>query len=1126
MRNRLWACALALVLAVSGLHAQTKEMVSLREEAAQAVKKGRVAAADSLYRQYVRLYAAGGYDKNFDYSEVLCWLVNRDVQLGKIDEAIALQQQVAEVRRTATDCTYGQWAVATSDLASLFSRKGNYEKAIELGEEALRMLKEKFGPKHNYYCVALANQASYYAARGYQGDYERAVTMSEEAIKHLKKSSPEYVNAVNQLVVFYIQTGNKAKASLLAQQTLKETTKMAGQASAGGAVVLNNNAIRLANSGNYAGALELMHIAKSYYDSSGQTNSLAYGKILTNMATFCSHLHQYKEAAALLEQAMPVIAKAANQQHPDYLRCVSDLADVYKAMGNLEDAGDLALLSEQISQSMGQQDNVKYGKSLSKQASSFASNGNYQRAIETERKALELFANRGDSVDMAASLDNLANYLFADGQHGQALAEAERALAIFRRRSEPSVVYAQSLNNSAILYYKDQQQKQAMDYGQQALEMYRLLGDTLNAYYARVVANNALFDFVDGRTAQAIAMGQRAVALHRQLLGDTHPYNVPLLYNLAVYLLKDGQGAEASQNYLQALRLQADYVRTNFLHMTSEERENFWTQKSYVFQLAPMLAYLDRDNPEKDAEMLTQAYNAILFTKGILLNSDIDFQQLLKRSGDEQLLKKYNQLAMLRQSEEDYMKREVKQRDAQVVRRMKEQAYRLERELVNGCKEYGAFTENLNITTERIRSVLRDDEVAIEFADVYINGVGTTYLALLLRKGSPVPELVRLFSEQDLASLRYGRQNFWEAMKNIDGINAIYNDPKLGSMVWQPLMERLKGVKTIYFSPTALFYQMGVEYLLCDGQQRIGDRFAVYRLSSTKNLAKRGNKETLKSAVLFGGLNYDMTLDEILMQRKNLASSGIFDEDHSDVALGALAYNAGGQRAIDSLALRGSVMPLDGTRLETFHIAELLLQKEIPTRVLMDNEGIEEAFKALSGKENTIVHIATHGFAFDKKELKQQHQQLLFLGDQNNMADNSLNYSGLLLSGANYVLKGNKLSGDVEDGVLTAREIAQVDLSKTDLVVLSACQTALGEIREDGVFGIQRGFKKAGARSLIMSLWKVDDFATEQMMTTFYRHLTEGDSRHDAFRKAQLELRQKGGANPYYWASFILLDGE
>ena len=365
MRNRLWACALALVLAVSGLHAQTKEMVSLREEAAQAVKKGRVAAADSLYRQYVRLYDAGGYDKNFDYSEVLCWLVNRDVQLGKIDEAIALQQQVAEVRRTATDCTYGQWAVATSDLASLFSRKGNYEKAIELGEEALRMLKEKFGPKHNYYCVALANQASYYAARGYQGDYERAVTMSEEAIKHLKKSSPEYVNAVNQLVVFYIQTGNKAKASLLAQQTLKETTKMAGQASAGGAVVLNNNAIRLANSGNYAGALDLMHIAKSYYDSSGQTISLAYGKILTNMATFCSHLHQYKEAAALLEQAMPVIAKAANQQHPDYLRCVSDLADVYKAMGNLEDAGDLALLSEQISQSMGQQDNVKYGKSPS-----------------------------------------------------------------------------------------------------------------------------------------------------------------------------------------------------------------------------------------------------------------------------------------------------------------------------------------------------------------------------------------------------------------------------------------------------------------------------------------------------------------------------------------------------------------------------------------------------------------------------------------------------------------------------------------------------------------------------------------------------------------------------------------
>jgi CHAT domain-containing protein len=207
-------------------------------------------------------------------------------------------------------------------------------------------------------------------------------------------------------------------------------------------------------------------------------------------------------------------------------------------------------------------------------------------------------------------------------------------------------------------------------------------------------------------------------------------------------------------------------------------------------------------------------------------------------------------------------------------------------------------------------------------------------------------------------------------------------------------------------------------------------------------------------------------------------------------------------------------------------IAGQLEQNDVKTRVFMYDEGTEETFKALSGQSQSIIHIATHGFYFSEQELRQQGRQLVFLSDENSHLDDALNYSGLLFAGANYALQGNRLPDGIEDGVLTAREIAQVDLGHVDLVVLSACQTGLGEIRDDGVFGIQRGFKKAGARSLLMSLWKVDDEATDLMMTRFYERLMDGRELHRAFAEAQQAVREGGYPEPYFWASFILLDGQ
>ena len=183
------------------------------------------------------------------------------------------------------------------------------------------------------------------------------------------------------------------------------------------------------------------------------------------------------------------------------------------------------------------------------------------------------------------------------------------------------------------------------------------------------------------------------------------------------------------------------------------------------------------------------------------------------------------------------------------------------------------------------------------------------------------------------------------------------------------------------------------------------------------------------------------------------------------------------------------------------------------------------------------MHIATHGFYYTPKEIEEKNrekQNYTFIDFDGEGTDKSLTHTGMLFSGANNALKGEPAPNGYEDGILTAKEIADTDFSNFDMVVMSACQTGLGEIRSEGVFGLQRGFKKAGVQTIVMSLWKVDDAATKMLMTEFYRNLLGGMSKRESLIKAQNAVRDFKGyingekrnfSNPKYWAGFIMLDG-
>ena len=267
----------------------------------------------------------------------------------------------------------------------------------------------------------------------------------------------------------------------------------------------------------------------------------------------------------------------------------------------------------------------------------------------------------------------------------------------------------------------------------------------------------------------------------------------------------------------------------------------------------------------------------------------------------------------------------------------------------------------------------------------------------------------------------------------------------------------------------------------------ISQHHNIYRLSNTVELLKDATtrKNELNHAMLYGGI--------------------IYDEENDPVVV------AHGKRG----AIIG-IEYLPGTEEEVRSIGGELAGSDYNVTIVTGNDATEMSVKELSGNGVSVLHLATHGF-YNPIEADAQVPG----------ADDPLIHSGLYMAGASGTVTGYAVKTADEDGILTAKDIAGLDFSDTDLVVLSACQTALGKVSDEGVFGLQRGFKKAGVNSLLMSLWPVDDEATRILMTRFYHNLAGGMDKHEALRESQSYLRLVDDGyfdDPEYWAAFILLD--
>jgi CHAT domain-containing protein len=430
----------------------------------------------------------------------------------------------------------------------------------------------------------------------------------------------------------------------------------------------------------------------------------------------------------------------------------------------------------------------------------------------------------------------------------------------------------------------------------------------------------------------------------------------------------------------------------------------------------------------------------------------------------------------------------------------------------------------LAVDYTQIQKRLNDKDIVIEFFKApfwndakYNNSTPNNewgYYAALLRHNDS-PKIVPLSSTKDLP-INNSQKGFSDRQFN-----------KLSQQLWSPILPFLNNVDTIYFTPDAELHNIPIEYLPNNDGNPMSDKYNIYRLSSPRELlTKNQNVNKKETAALFGYMHYnDLAKGNTTQPTDIQRQDSIYHKELTD--------NKSLLRSI-----RSTVEDLPETKVEIKKINKLLKKKNTQCSLYTEYNATEAAFKALSGQAPNIIHIATHGKYWPKLDIAadKKLQTANFLKDVfgNPNFEDALSRSVLLFSGANRALSDKYLQGNGEDEVLTAREISSLNLNNVDLLVLSACQTGLGDIQEDGVFGLQRGFKKAGVKSMIMSLWEVEDDATQMLMSEFYKNYTSGQTKQNSLKAAQRAVREFNGkingkrrdfSSPRYWAGFILLDG-
>ncbi len=862
--------------------------------------------------------------------------------------------------------------------------------------------------------------------------------------------------------------------------------------------------------------------------------SLEYANVMNNLGSIYNQVGQYESSENYFNQGKSIIERTFGRDHPNFVRLLINIAALYHATGKYEMAEQLYLEVMAIFQKTNKGEDLELAALKYNLGSLYQLMGQFQRSENYYLAAIEITEKMlgKEQLQYAGYIQGLATMYINMGQYENKLDPLYKAEPLLKESQrivekimgKENQNYAQCLNSLAILYNCMKQYQRAEPLYLEAKSIQEKVLGKEHPDYAASLHNLASLYLDMNQSERGEPLILEAIAIREKVQGKEHPEYLQGLHELATTYSNMSKFEKAEPIYLEESKTLRKLIQRASHYLSERE------MLSYVLKFSinqdQIASFIQKSHSMR---LVPDYYDNSLFYKGFLLNAASQMKNLATK--DSITVEKFDRLKVLhRQLAAEYAKA-LEERSPELEIKLRDSVNTIEKELARSIEDYGQAIRE--VSWKDVQKKLKSGECAIEFVHFrkYEESAHEHiyYAALVLKFGQSEPALISLFEETQLDSLFKN-----SGVRGADYVNHLYTLADRGAqalehprrslyeLIWKPLEKELMDVKKVYYSPTGLLHRLNLGAIPIQEDQTFSDRYQCIALNSTRQLAVENPRQYQKNeAVLYGGLQYDA--DSLVMKEGQMLASR---------SRGELSFNM-----TDSTLRGGSWNYLAGTDKEVNAIARIMKASGREVKLITGNEGTEESFKKLTvaGLSPRLVHVATHGYFFpDPKEVSDG-QQLSISSRESvfKISDHPMLRSGLILSGGNAGWKGERTLVNEEDGVLTAYEISQMDLRNTELVVLSACETGLGDIQgNEGVYGLQRAFKIAGVKYIIMSLWQVPDKQTGMLMTTFYKKWLEAEGPDkgekkmnipDAFHAAQKELRDIG-LDPYQWAGFVLIE--
>jgi CHAT domain-containing protein/uncharacterized protein HemY len=1027
---------------------------------------------------------------------------------GKNDNSLVVAKKMnAWALQNETDSSL-RYAVSLRNLGNSFRRLSRNDSALYYWNKSLEVLKNQQRAESLDAANCLHVLGNFYESLG---KYSSAEPYYKEVLeirrKILVEENPDIAVSLNNLGRLNYYLGNYLASEKYFKQGLEVRRKIDGEESSNYASSLNNLGNLYLAKEDFKSAETLLKQVLEITRKIDGDESSNYAMGLTNLANLYLEMGKYSYAEPIYSQALNIYKKTLGEENPDYVSTLNNSGALYKELGDYKAAESCYIQAMEIRKKILPEEHPDYAGSLTNLGSLYFAVGDYKGAETYFKQALGIYEREKDR-NYDKILNNLGVLYLRTEKYISAEPYLKETLEIRRKLDgEESTNYAKSLNNLGSLYKGMGDYKAAEFYYKQALEIIKKAKKEEHLEYASSLKRlgKLYLDMGDYKASDPYFM--QALEIEKKALGEEHRDYVSTEVSYAYLLSKTNREREAYQILNQNFSKISKQVANNFEWLTDNQKEVYWKKEISFYT---NLSFFANEVVQKVPGVAGLNYDAALLTKSKLLESQITKNDYRIENKElwEELDYRQDLLAKL-ESEGSLDKRRLYKLNFEVDS--------LDKRLSMSWPEYVQQKKNLQITWNQVQQNLEEGEAAIEFVRFENKSDSLIYYnALVLKKGDSFPQLIKLCAEQDLQFVSPER-----------GFNEYY------SLVWQPLEGALQGINTIYYAPTGELYNVPFHaiYVPKEVEEKINpggnksytelskadqlpdylmDRYTLHQLTSTRYLAmglKQKAQEPIGTTLaLVGAVNFDYLPGSIDKPRKN-------KNEETDIR---------------GSGYKGKPLEyLGGTKKEVDAIYRQVSKAGWQTTVFIGNNATKEEIIKLEGKESKeILHLATHGYAFPVNDFQDTTISQNSLKYNYRHSTNPMVRSGLILAGGNWAWTGSDTlsKGGAGNGILTALEVSQLNLKKTKLVVLSACETGLGKIEgNEGTFGLKRGFKLAGVEQLIVSLWNIPDESTQELMALFYSDLTQTKNPTLSFQKAQQAMREKYPTSPYYWAGFVMV---